>query len=425
MTTTTAAALPDASASIDEIFAATEAWLAEHWDPDLTVEAWWQMLADERMVLPSLPTTAYGLGYDRDQEKAVFRAIAASGALGPPRGVATMMAAPTIAAHGSPEQIERFVPPILNGQHAWCQLFSEPGAGSDLAGLTTKATLDGDTWTVNGQKVWTSIGQTADMGMLLARTDFDAPKHRGISWFSFDMRQDGVDIRPLKEMTGHEMFNEVFLDNTSVADDALIGAPGEGWRVGNTTLGYERMSLSGAVVSMPHAMTGQIAGELPKRAGDFHAEQDGRNAGPAFGTELARWLIEVAAERGKTDDPVIRDQLADLFMMCEINRLYGLRIRSGGARTGGEGNIGKLMMSELYRRFRTVGSSVLGIDAILVDDDATNDGRIAELIMRSPAPSIYGGTDQVQRNILGERVLGLPREPGPGKDTPFRELPSN
>jgi alkylation response protein AidB-like acyl-CoA dehydrogenase len=192
----------------DGIFDEAVRWVRENWDPDMTVAQWWERVFEASYSLPSLPLNAYGRGYSRAEEQAVWRGFAEVGALGPPGGIATMMAAPTIAQHASDTQIERFVPPILLGLQAWCQLFSEPGAGSDLAGLTTKAVRDGDEWVITGQKVWTSFAHEADLGMLLARTDPDAPKHAGITWFAFEMLQPAVEVRPLREMNGRSMFNE-------------------------------------------------------------------------------------------------------------------------------------------------------------------------------------------------------------------------
>ena len=181
------------------------------------------------------------------------------------------LAAPTIAAHGTPEQVEELVRPIVTGQRAWCQLFSEPGAGSDLAGLGTRAVRDGDEWVVNGQKVWTSGGQIADMGMLVARTNPEAPKHQGITWFAFDMHQGrAVDVRPLREMTGRALFNEVFLSDARVPDSWVVGGTNNGWAVANSTLTFERQGLSaGGQGHAALALPGTVVGDLPKRAGDF------------------------------------------------------------------------------------------------------------------------------------------------------------
>ena len=205
------------------------AWLEDNWNPDLTVGEWWERLGLAGWAAPNLPANAYGRELSRNDTVRVQEAIAGFGALGAPGGLGLMLAAPTIATHGTQEQIDLYVRDIVTGQKAWCQLFSEPGAGSDLAGLTTKAVKDGDEWIVEGQKVWTSAGQVADLGMLIARTDASVPKHQGISYFAIDMHQPGVEIRPLREMTGHAMFNEVFLSEARVRDDALVGGLGKGW----------------------------------------------------------------------------------------------------------------------------------------------------------------------------------------------------
>ncbi len=242
-------------------------WLSDNWDPDLTCAQWWERLGTAGWSQPIMPSHRYGRGLSRGDAIKVQRTILEHGALGAPNGLGLMLAAPTIAQHGTDEQVERFVRPIVTGQLAWCQLFSEPGAGSDLAGLTTKAVKDGDEWIINGQKVWTSGGQIADMGMLIARTNPTAPKHQGITWFAFDMHQPGVEVRPLKEMTGHAMFNEVFMSDAIVADDARIGDVNDGWSVANTTLLFERSGMGAGGDRVMGASPGTIAGNLDKRAG--------------------------------------------------------------------------------------------------------------------------------------------------------------
>ena len=186
-------------------------WIDQNWDPELTVAQWWQLMADARLSHTMLSEEAGGRGWSRALNHVALSVMADKAVLGPPTGLGMMLAAPTIATHGTDDQIREYIPKILNGQHAWCQLFSEPGAGSDLAGLQCKAEKDGDEWVINGQKVWTSGGKVADMGMLIARTDPDLPKHQGISYFAFSMKQKGVDVRPLTEMTGRALFNEVFI----------------------------------------------------------------------------------------------------------------------------------------------------------------------------------------------------------------------
>src|SRR3954454_12121548 len=253
------------------------AWLEQNWDPDLTVREWWERLAMAGWAAPMLPADCYGRGLSRGDALLVSSTIARFGALGAPMGMAIGLASPTITTHGTREQIERLIPPAVTGKVAYCQLFSEPGAGSDLAGLTTRAVRDVKVWHVDGQKVWTSGGQYADMGMLLARTNPEAPKHQGITWFAIDMRQPGVDIRPLKEMTGHAMFNEVFLSDAEVPDANRIGDVNNGWAAANTTLLHERSGMAarggggggGDMFTARMARAGTIAGDLDKRAGEF------------------------------------------------------------------------------------------------------------------------------------------------------------
>ena len=228
----------------NELRAELDAWIDANWDPDIVVREWWQRLSSVGLTNPGL-TQPFGKGWGRSETRILAAALRERGAIGSPAGLGMLLAAPTILAHGSDTQIDQYVPRILDGTDAWCQLFSEPGAGSDLAGLQTKAIRDGDEWVITGQKVWTSEGQHADLGMLIARTDPDAPKHRGISWFAFPMRQEGVEVRPLREMTGRSLFNEVFIDEARVSHQDLIGELNDGWRVANTTLTVERAGIGG------------------------------------------------------------------------------------------------------------------------------------------------------------------------------------
>jgi len=402
----------------------TAKWISGNWDSNLEVGEWWQRLADAGYAHPTLPEVAGGRGYDRSGNTEVRTALADAGALGPPTGLGMMLAAPTIAKNGSPEQIERILKPILSGKQAWCQLFSEPNAGSDLASLASSAIRDGDEFIVNGQKVWTSGGQIADMGMLIARTDPDKPKHRGISYFAFDMHQKGVDVRPLTEMTGRAIFNEVFIDDARVPAEDMIGEDGNGWRVANDTLMFERLSLGANSVPLPSCTPGSIAGNLSRSAGEMvnrvHSGEDGV---PSPNLTFWKQLVQLAEKQGQMQDPVLRDRLVNFWALVELNRLTALRGRHPDA-SPATPNIGKLMMSELFREARELSATVLGMDATLRSEPSFQ-AMAQEIIMFSPGPAIYGGTDQVQRNIIGERVLGLPREPGPEKDTPFSALPKN
>ena len=406
----------------EDVRTEVRAWLDDNWDPDLTVADWWQRLADSGWAMPTWPEEHSGRGLARPEANAVSAEIGEAGALGPPGGLGTMLAAPTIITHGTDEQKERFLPKIANGQEAWCQLFSEPGAGSDLAGLQAKAVKDGDEWIVNGQKVWTSGGQHADLGMLIARTDPDAPKHAGISYFGIRMHQPGIDVRPLVEMTGRALFNEVFLDDARVADADLIGGLGNGWAVANTTLMNERASLGGGGGSSATslALPGTVAGHLERRAGDFVKTGRGGTATILAGRS-AKLLQSLVAELGKADDPLIRQDLMRLYSMDQISG-WGVQRAKAGQASPALPNLAKLMMSHMTRLSRDLGLRIIGPAGTVMGPDTPGGGMIQELALFSPAPSIYGGTDEVQRNIIGERVLGLPKEPGPDKATPFSEL---
>jgi alkylation response protein AidB-like acyl-CoA dehydrogenase len=438
---------PSTADVVDEL----HAWLETNWDPDLTVREWWERLGLAGWAAPGLPTNAYGRALSRNDLVRVQTDIAEFGAVGAPAGLGLLLAAPTIATHGTQEQIDHYVRRIVTGVDAWCQLFSEPGAGSDLAGLTARAIQDGDDWIVDGQKVWTSLGQSADLGMLLARTNPEAPKHQGITWFAIDMHQPGVDIRPLKEMTGHAMFNEVFLTEARASDDAIIGGRNNGWAVANTTLMNERSGLGagGGSVGGGMAMPGSVAGQLDRRVGDMVSATPRRRnlggnsagGGPVGGLGgQAKLLADLAKGNGNLTDPSIRQDLVRLHTMGEIARFNNLRLKAAkqaGHDVPGMANISKLAMSDMVRLTRDVGLRILGPSGTLhaytdeqrkALDEATGNpflAMVTNTALYAQAPSIYGGTDQIQRNIIGERVLGLPKEPNDDKTRPFADLPKN
>ena len=401
-------------------------WLKENWDPDLTVAQWWERLADSGWAMPHWPEEWFGRGLPSSLSRAVSAELASAGAIGPPSGLGVLLAAPTILTHGTDDQKSRYLRPILNGQEGWCQLFSEPGAGSDLASLQCKAERDGDEWIINGQKVWTSGAQVADIGMLIARTDPDAPKHTGITYFAIEMDQPGVDIRPLREMTGRALFNEVFFDDARVADAARIGGLNEGWKVANTTLANERAGLgSGGSGAVGGAAPGAKAHMLGKRVGDVAGAPSGRGAGSALSGKSSKMLVDVARDQGTNTDPRVRQQLAQLYMLTEIGRFTALRSKAAKAQgkgPGPEANTAKLMMSRITRLSRDLGLQIIGPYGMLAGKDAPHHGMLQEMALFAPAVSIYGGSDEIQKNIIGERVLGLPKEPGVDKSTPFREL---
>jgi alkylation response protein AidB-like acyl-CoA dehydrogenase len=299
------------------------------------------------------------------------------------------MAGPTILAHGTPEQKGAFLPPMLRGDELWCQLFSEPGAGSDLASVGTRAVRDGDGWVVTGQKVWTSSPDRARWGMLLARTDPDVPKHRGITWFVLDMTAPGIDIRPLRQMTGESHFAEIFLDGVCIPADRVVGQPGEGWAVAQTTLTSERSSIAGGTGATPEA------------------------------------LVAFARRFGATSDPRARQRLVDAHIRYELLRFLRYRSQtalSQGRRPGAEASVMKLAFARYMQALTTAAVDVAGAHGLLGGDDVVDDGMWLRRFLHSPSLRIAGGSDQVQANIMGERALGLPAEPRSDKDVPFREL---
>ena len=400
------------------------AWLDANWNPDLTVGEWWERLATSGYAAPTFPEEDFGRGYSRALANVVNEELARAGAVGPPAGLGYLLAAPTIATHATREQKDIWLPRILNGTDAWCQLFSEPGAGSDLAGLQCKAERDGDEWIITGQKVWTSTAQLCNMGMLIARTNPDAPKHTGITYFGIDMDQPGIEIRPLKEMTGRAMFNEVFLDGARVPDANVIGGLNNGWAVANTTLAAERAGLgSGGSGAAGSAFPGPISNQLGLRVGDTVGQvRTGGTGGGGGG--MAKRLIALAQENGTIDDAVVRQGIVKLWSLERIGKYSSLRMRSGGASAAAP-NIAKLMMSDMLRLNRDVATQVLGPAMGVMGKESASGGIQQEMVLFSPGPSIYGGTDQVQRNIIGERALGLPKEPDPNKGAPFKDIPKN
>jgi alkylation response protein AidB-like acyl-CoA dehydrogenase len=427
----------------DDVVAEVTAWLRDNWDPDLTVADWWSRLGDSGWAVPTWPVEWYGKGLSRSEGVRVQQAISDHGALPAPGGLGLLLAGPTILVHGNDEQKTRYLRDIVTGQKGWCQLFSEPGAGSDLAGLNSRAVKDGDEWIVNGQKVWTSGGHAADLGMLIARTDPDQPKHAGITYFVIEMHQPGVDVRPLKEMTGRALFNEVFLEDARVADDTTIGGLNNGWRVANTTLMFERSGLGagGGSAAASLATAGTVAGDLDKRAGDFVSTggRRGGGGGTLFGAS-GKGMAALAKGAGKNTDPNIRQKLMELHTLGEVARFNNLRLKAAmqaGKDIPGLPNIAKLTMSNMVRLSRDLGLEIAGAYGTLhaYDGEARRQldestgmpwlAGITEMALFAQGPPIYGGTDQIQRNIIGERVLGLPKEPGFEKGTPFKELPKN
>jgi alkylation response protein AidB-like acyl-CoA dehydrogenase len=399
------------------------AWLKENWDPERPLAEWRSILADSGWGCPTWPVDAYGRGLTPEAGRVVSREFERVGAVGTASGSGMRLAAPTILAHGSEELQRRILRPTLTGESTWCQLFSEPGNGSDLAGLTTRAERDGDEWIVNGQKVWTTGARTAEFGMLLARTDWDAPKHRGISYFVLPMRQPGVEVRPLRQMNEYASFNEVFLTDARVPHTNLVGPVGGGWAAALTTLSHER-GLTTALPGSTRHGEGRTVREAKEEADAYNRTYIWypQRAGRAD-------LVAPRARRdGVGDDPLIRQQVADLHAFERAAAWTADRARaarSQGRPPGAEGSIGKLAASEIARRSAAAHARIGAANAMLNGPDSDEAGIVAEILVSVPAVSIAGGTDEIQHNINGERVLGLPKEPGVDVDIPFREVRRN
>jgi alkylation response protein AidB-like acyl-CoA dehydrogenase len=299
------------------------------------------------------------------------------------------MAGPTILAHGTAEQKDRFLGPMLRGAEMWCQLFSEPEAGSDLANLATRAVRDGDEWVVSGQKVWTSSPDRARWGMLLARTDGDVPKHKGISYFLVAMTSPGIELRPLRQMTGESHFSEVFLDEVRVPAANLLGGEGNGWAVALTTLNSERSSIAGGIGATPAS------------------------------------LIELAQRVGRAAEPRLRQRIVDAHIRAEVLRFLRYRSQtslSQNRRPGAEASVMKLAYARYMKVLTETAIDVQGAAGLLSGGDIDGDAMWSRRFLHAPSLRIAGGSDQVQANIVGERALGLPSEPRDDKDRPFREL---
>ncbi|HEX9547083.1 MAG TPA: acyl-CoA dehydrogenase family protein [Acidimicrobiales bacterium] len=331
-------------------------------------------------------------GRDLPREYEVAFAEEESRFVTPPRHEAIRITidlmAPTIRAFGTPEQHVRFLRPTLRTDLLWCQLFSEPGAGSDLAAVATRATADGDEWVINGQKVWTSGAQFADWGYIICRSDIDAPKHRGLTAFVVPMKSAGIEVRPLRQMTGGASFNEVFLTDVRVPDSSRLGEPGDGWRAALTTLGFERSG-----------------------------------GGSYGGTSTFRRLAALAQHLGRGSDPVVRQLLARVYTHQRLQRLNSERVRARSRRgdiPGPEGSIGKLFWTEGLQLVNDLASVLLG-PRLAADTGEWGMYAWGEHLHGSAGYRIAAGTDEIQRNILSERILGLPSEPRADRDVPFSQ----
>jgi alkylation response protein AidB-like acyl-CoA dehydrogenase len=407
----------------DTVREAVRTWVRANWDPERSLVEWRQKLALAGWAAPSWPHRWYGQDLPPWADDVVRHELLALGAVGTPIGSAVTLAAPTILAHGPDSLRERFLLPILTGEEMWCQLFSEPAAGSDLAGLITRAELDGEEWVINGQKVWNTSAHHADFGMLMARNDWDVPKHQGLTYFILPMHQPGVEVRPLRQMNNHASFNEVFLNGARVPGSFVVGAVGDGWRAALTTLAFERGF--GAVGPPRYTSSqGRTVREALEESGE-HFETYKWYPQRAGRVDL---VIDRARATGASTDPLVRQEIARLICQQRASGWTADRAKAAramGRTPGPEGSIGKLATSLIARQAAKVHSMISGAHGLLTGPDSPMDGVIAEIVVSVPAQSIAGGTDEIQRNILGEKALGLPREPSVGQDRPFRDIPRN
>jgi len=360
---------------------------------------WYPAFADSGLVAPTWLPEHGGLGVGNDIARAI-EAVLAPLRLTRLNPLGLNNAAAALFSHGTEEQRLRFLPPIVRNEEKWCQLFSEPGAGSDLASLATRAVRDGDHWVISGQKVWTTWADEADFAILLARTDPDQPKHQGITYFLLDMHQPGVEVRPLRQITGEAEFNEVFLDGARVPDEHRVGEINDGWRVSASTLSSERQMVSGS----------------------------GSGGMGRLGGSGAERLISLARETGRWDDPVVRSKIMRLWAQEQIRGWTNARVRaalSAGQSPGAASSIGKVHQATLNQQIQDLMVDLLGTAAVAWRATGDPDALPREVqgMLRSLANATEGGTTDINKNILGERVLGLPREPDPWKGKPWKEVP--
>jgi alkylation response protein AidB-like acyl-CoA dehydrogenase len=390
--------------TLEELRRRVADFLSEH-DPATTERlAFLRCRFDAGLAWVHFPEGYGGLGLDPSWQPEVERLFVAAGAPdNNPRanGIGLGMAAPTILAFGTEEQKQRYLRPLWTGEEIWCQLFSEPGAGSDLAALATRAVRDGDGWRVDGQKVWTSGAHLASFAILVARTDPDLPKHQGITYFLCDMSQPGVDVRPLRQITGEAEFNEVFLSDVWIPDSQRLGGEGQGWVVANATLNSERVAIGGRAMPREGGMIGVLA--------------------------------QTWRERPDLRTPELHDRLLRLWVEAEVARLAGVRLRQKLAQgqPGPEGSAMKLTFARLNQQISGLEVELLGEEGLRYSDwtmvrpdhvDFT--GRDAGYrYLRTKGNSIEGGTSEILRNIIAERVLGLPSEPREDKGVAWKEIP--
>lgn len=389
--------LPDA----DQLRTEVRAWLAQNWSglPKSTNPwvsspekvAWLEKVLEAGYAVPTFPTEWFGRGYPNKLAAVIeqeFRAAKAPGA----RQDKYSIPANTALKFGTEQLKNDLVRDFLTERIRTCLLYSEPGAGSDLAAVRTTAVRDGDEWVVNGQKVWTSGATTAEYALLIARTDWDVPKHKGLSFFMIPMRQPGIEVRPLVQITGESHFNEVFITDARVSDAYLLGGEGNGWKVLQTALAYER----------------SIMGDAGRGSRNRTRADD---------------LIGLARDHGRLEDPAVRKDLANVLALRELNSLNNARAKAAAAQGTSSSvmSLGKLAMSSILHAESRLKTEIIGAEALFAGPENPEADDVNFLTLNAFFTSIGGGTDQIQRNIIGERVLGLAKEPEVDRDIPFRQ----
>jgi len=368
-----------------EIQAEVLEWFHDNWDPSLSLIEWRTRLLESGCAVPAWSSDWFGKELPAWTDRVAHDVIRHAGGVALPLGAGVGLAAPTLYEHGSDELKSRILAKALTGEQTWCQLFSEPGAGSDLAGMKASAVLDGDTWIVNGQKVWNTSADHADMAILVARTDWEAVKHQGITYFVIDMHQPGVEARPIKQMNYHQSFMEVFMTDAEVPATNVVGQVGGGWAVARATLAHER-------------------GYAGRRTTYFAPDAAGR-------------VIDEAR-----DEVVEYKKTYEWYPQRQWTAERAKAARALGRPPGSEGSIGKLATSEVARRSNALHTRIAGARGMLKSADDPVDATIAEVLISTPAQSIAGGTDEIQHNIIGEGILGLPKEPAADRGMPYREV---
>ncbi len=384
-------------------------WLDENWDASVPRDTWLEMVVDSGWAVPSWPREWFGRGVTPDESREIAQEFRRVDAPGSGQDVVNLWAA-TVATYGSEELKAEHLRDMLLGRTNMCLLYSEPGAGSDLAAVQTRADRDGDEWLVTGQKVWTSSGRTADFAFLIARTDWDAPKHRGITFFFLPMKQQGVEVRALRQATGDSRFNEVFMTQARVPDANRFGEAGQGWLVLQTALAYERAAMG--------------------QAGRRRAHADSTDAVRQAGDEASApipdvTLLDLARDTGRATDPMIRQRLMKLHAMRKVNEWNNERAKAALEQGTSSPivSLGKLAMSGILHTAGSLQTELLGAEGMIGGLDSPRSADATYSLLNAFFTSIGGGTDQIQRNIIGERVLGLPKEPELDKNIAFRDVP--